>query len=185
MDQFKPVCTYIDSFAPIWTPHGPMWTNFDLLRPICPIWPNFVPFGKVWTNLDLFGPVLTWTHLDAFGQIGVIWSNLEPYILVWTQLDLFRVWVLFCPERLRFFCPEKLRDFLSREVAWFFFVLRGCVIFFPQEVECFLCLKRLHDFFLSWEVALFFFVPRVCVIFLVPRGFSLSQENAWFFVPRG
>ena len=93
--------------------------------------------------------------------------------------------IFFCPEKLRdFFCSEWLHDFLSRQVVWFFFVLRGWIIFLSWEVDqsffvprgymifcpdrlCdFFCPQRLHEFFWSWEVAWFF----------------LSQEVAWFFL---
>ena len=92
--------------------------------------------------------------------------------------------------------------FLSREVAWFFFVLRGCVIFKVPLCCLFFLPKRLRDlfgpkgstiFFLSFEVAWLSIVPRGSVIFCPGRihdfclqmlhYFFSSWKAAWFFCP--
>ena len=115
-------------------PCVPIWTHLDLLRPNWPIWTHLVPLGKVWTNLDLFGPILT--YLDPLGQILL---HLEQFKTVWTNLDAIflsqEVAWLFWPRGCMIFLSWEVAClFLSREVAWFFPVLRGFMIFLSWEV---------------------------------------------------
>ena len=59
--------------------------------------------------------------------------------------------------------------FLSWEVAWFFFVPRGCMIFFVLRGCVIFCPKRLRDFFGPKKLC-DFFVQRGCVISTVVTG---------------
>ena len=47
-----------------------------------------------------------------------------------------------------FFVPRGWVIFLSQEVGWFFFVLRGWVVYFcPERLDDFYCPERLGNFF--------------------------------------
>ena len=59
--------------------------------------------------------------------------------------------------------------FLSQQVANFVFLLRGCVIFFPERLHDFFCPERLREFFCPERFRVFFFVSSGCVIFYCPE----------------
>ena len=112
---------------------------------------------------------------DVRGCVCAIGRNLEPLVLetsaqkVYCKTKKFPsfFWKL-CTTRLRW--PvliswslieteiEFLGHFFPQEIAWFFVVPRGCVIFCPERLCDFFCPERLHDLFFCPEKLRAFFV---------------------------